>query len=238
MYQIRYNHIINIFGACMEPERYALVVEHMSLGSLYDVLKQQKIQLTGPNRWSIANQMTKGINYLHMLPKPIIHRDIKSLNILMTETGQEFLVKVADFGLAKIRHETSHQSSQGLSIGTLPWKAPELLKMGKHTEASDVYALGMVFWELATGREPYEDADESMISAFVLRKDRLDIPTNIPSSFVELISSAWAHEPQQRPTCQQLLRLIKENSSEPDAPKRPQVRKCDVHVVSLAAHIN
>ncbi|CAF4628027.1 unnamed protein product, partial [Rotaria sp. Silwood2] len=222
MYRIHYDHILGIFGACMEPEKYALIVEYMSLGSLHDVLKNKTLQLTWPDRWLIAGQMTKGINYLHTLPKPIIHRDIKSLNILMTNSLNGFLVKVADFGLAKIRHETSRQSSHNPSVGTLPWKAPELLKMGKHTEASDVYALGVVLWELGTGYEPYEEADDSTISAFVLRGDRLDIPTNIPSSFAELVSKAWAHEPQKRPSCQQLLSLMRQVSFELDVTKKSE----------------
>ncbi|CAF3970321.1 unnamed protein product [Rotaria sp. Silwood1] len=196
----------------------------MSLGSLYDVLKWQTLQFTWSDRLSIASQMTKGINYLHKLPKPIIHRDIKSLNILLTENGRGFVAKIADFGLAKIRHETSRQSSHNPVLGTLPWKAPELLKMEKHTEASDVYALGVVLWELGTGCEPYEEADDSTISAFVLRGDRLNIPANIPSSFAELISGAWAHEPQKRSTCQQLLSLMKDMSFELDVIETPKVR--------------
>ncbi|CAF1677351.1 unnamed protein product [Rotaria magnacalcarata] len=220
----RYEHILNIFGACMEPGKYALIVEYMSLGSLYDVLQRKKPQLIWSDRLSIANQMIKGVNYLHKLPNPIIHRDIKSSNILMTEKGKDFLVKVADFGLAKIRHETSRKSRHGPSVGTIPWKAPELLNMGKHTEASDIYALGVVLWELATGSEPYEEADDSMISAFVLRGERLDIPGGIPSRFRELISRAWVHEPQRRPTCQELLNSMKDVFCETDVNKKPSLR--------------
>ncbi|CAF0785765.1 unnamed protein product [Adineta steineri] len=209
MYRIRYDHILNIFGACMEPENYALIVEYMSLGSLYDVLRQKQFHLTWSDRWSIALQMTKGINHLHTHSKPIIHRDIKSLNVLMRRGDKGFLVKIADFGLAKIRYEISRQSSHNSSVGTLPWKAPELLKMAKHTEASDVYALGIVLWELATECEPYEDSDESTISAFVLRGDRLNIPATIPTLFAELITRSWAHEPSKRLTCQQLLVSMK-----------------------------
>ncbi|CAF3699535.1 unnamed protein product [Adineta steineri] len=209
MYRIRYDHILNIFGACMEPENYALIVEYMSLGSLYDVLRQKQVHLTWSDRWSIALQMTKGINHLHTHSKPIIHRDIKSLNVLMGRGDKDFLVKIADFGLAKIRYEISRQSSHNSSVGTLPWKAPELLKMAKHTEASDVYALGIVLWELATECEPYEDSDESTISAFVLRGDRLNIPATIPNLFAELITRSWAHEPSKRLSCQQLLVSMK-----------------------------
>ena len=231
MHKIRYNHILNIFGACIEPGKYALVVEYMSLGSLFDVLKDKKLQLAWPNRCSVAIQMTRGINYLHQLANPIIHRDIKSLNILMTKWDKSFLVKVADFGLAKIRRETSRQSSHNSSVGTLPWKAPELLDMGRHTEASDVYALGVVLWELATECEPYEEADDATISAFVLRGARLPIPENIPNSFTNLISRAWMHEPEKRPTCRQLLSLMNEVLAELDAPESSQVRNCFLTVL-------
>ncbi|CAF0886905.1 unnamed protein product [Adineta steineri] len=224
MYRIRYDHVLNIFGACMEPDKYALIVEYMSLGSLYDVLRRQTIQFSWSDRCSIATQMVKGVNYLHKLPKSIIHRDIKSLNILMTEHGKDFLVKVADFGLAKIRHETSHQSPYVPSVGTLSWKAPELLKLGgKHTEASDVYAMGIVLWELATGCEPYADTDVSMISDCVRQGQRMDIPSNVPSSFAKLISKAWAQEPQKRPSCLELLNAIKETTTELDINSEPTV---------------
>ncbi|CAF2056667.1 unnamed protein product, partial [Rotaria magnacalcarata] len=67
--------------------------------------------------------------------------------------------------------------------------------------------------------EPYEEADDSTISAFVMRGARLAIPTNIPRQFADLISSAWAHEPQKRPNCQQILNLIKAIWSEIDENK-------------------
>ncbi|CAF1023993.1 unnamed protein product [Adineta steineri] len=222
MYRIRYDHVLNIFGACMEPDKYALIVEYMSLGSLYDVLRQQTLQFSWSDRCSIATQMVKGVNYLHKLPKSIIHRDIKSLNILMTEHGKDFLVKIADFGLAKIRHETLCQSSYVPPVGSLHWKAPELFKLGgKHTEASDVYAMGVVLWELATGCEPYTDTDVSMISVCVLQGQRMDIPSNVPGSFAKLIAKAWAHEQQKRPTCQELLNSIKEITMELDINNKP-----------------
>ena len=225
MHRIRYEHVLSMFGACIEPDNYALVVEYMSLGSLYDVLSDKKIEFTWPNRWSIALQMTKGVNYLHTLPDRIIHRDIKSPNILMSEGVKGFLVKIGDFGLAKIRHETSRQSRDGSAVGTIPWKAPELLKItGKHTTESDVYALGIVFWELATGSEPYEGADDPTISTLVRLGDRMEIPVDVPQSFGKVIIDAWAQEPAQRPTCQQLIYLLKNQSADSSTLEAIQVR--------------
>ena len=193
MHRIHYEHVLSMFGACIEPGNYALVVEYMSLGSLYDVLSDKKVEFTWSDRWSVALQMTKGVNYLHTLPETerIIHRDIKSPNILMSEGMRGFLVKIGDFGLAKIRHETSRQSKDGSAVGTIPWKAPELLKItGKHTTESDVYALGIVFWELATGSEPYEEQDNPTISTLVRLGERMEIPTDVPQAFAKVITDA------------------------------------------------
>ena len=209
MHQIRYEHVLNMFGACIEPDKYALVVEYMTYGCLFDILKRKTMVLSWPDRWVTALQMTKGINYLHTLPQPIIHRDVKSHNVLLTESARGFLVKIGDFGLARIRRETSLQSRDGPVVGTLPWKAPELLRMGRQTEASDVYALSIVYWELATGSEPYEDADEPTIRSFVTAGERLPVPDDIPQEFAKLITAAWKQEPHQRPTCQQLLEVLK-----------------------------
>ena len=225
MNRIRYEHVLNMYGACIEPDYYALVVEYMSLGSLYDVLNGREIQLTWSDRWSIALQMTKGVHYLHTPPERIIHRDIKSPNILMTRSAQGFLVKIGDFGLAKIRHETSRQSTPAAAVGTVPWTAPEILEMkGNHTEASDVYALGIVFWELATGCDPYEGVQDTVISVFVIRGDRLTIPEDVPQSFAKIITDAWAQEPAKRPTSQQLVYHLKEECSVSTTPETVPVR--------------
>lgn len=210
MSRIRFDHVLNIFGACIEPNYYALVVEYMSLGSLFNVLRKKEPHLLWNDRWSIALQMAKSVNYLHAMS--ILHRDIKSLNFLMDKAVDGYLVKISDFGLAKIRQETSRQSVQESSlpigVGTLQWKAPEILKFGKPSKASDIYSLGIVFWEVATGCIPYEDLDEDTISQGVKAGERLKIPTDIPSDFVSIIVKSWDQEPRERPTAQELIQDI------------------------------
>jgi serine/threonine protein kinase len=210
MYKIRYDHVLGIFGACIEPNYYALVVEYMSLGSLFDVLHKKEHALSWANRWSIALQMTKGINYLHTMS--IIHRDIKSLNFLMESASNGYLVKISDFGLVKIRQETSKRTAesdrQQVSAGTLQWKAPELLKFGKPSKASDIYSLGVVFWELATRCVPYDELDEATIREGVKAGERLEIPNDVPSHYTSIISNAWSQEPSKRSTAQELIEKI------------------------------
>ncbi|CAF1201011.1 unnamed protein product [Rotaria sp. Silwood1] len=108
MYKIRYKHVVIVFGACIESIFNAIIMEYMLLGSLYDVLHKQNdnITLTWLDRYSLSWQMAK---YLHNLNPCIIHRDIKSMNFLMKLNGcqqHRFLLKVCDFGLADIRHES------------------------------------------------------------------------------------------------------------------------------------
>lgn len=210
MCKIRFDHVLNIFGACIEPNYYALIVEYMSLGSLFNVLQKKEPRLSWVDRWSIALQMTKSVNYLHSIS--ILHRDIKSLNFLMEKAVDGYLVKISDFGLAKIRQETSRQTTdsdrQRVAAGTLQWKAPELLKFGKPSKASDVYSLGIVFWELATECVPYEELDEATISQGVKTGERLKIPDDVPRDYTLIISSAWNQEPDERPTTEQLIQQI------------------------------
>lgn len=210
MYKIRYDHVLSIFGACIEPNYYALIVEYMSLGSLFDVLHKKEHVLSWTDRWSIAFQMTKSVNYLHAMS--IIHRDIKSFNFLMDITSNGYIVKISDFGLAKIRQETSRQTTecdkQQVPAGTLQWKAPELLKLSKPSKASDIYSLGVVFWELATGCVPYDELDEATISQGVKAGERLEIPGDIPSHYKSIISHAWSQDPSKRPTSQELIEQI------------------------------
>jgi tRNA A-37 threonylcarbamoyl transferase component Bud32 len=214
MYKIRYDYVLGVFGACIEPNYHALIVEYMSLGSLYNVLHEKKRVFSWADRWSIALQMTKGVNYLHTMS--IIHRDIKSLNFLMDNAVGGYLVKISDFGLAKIRQETSRQTTEGVEQqvigGTLQWKAPELLKFGIPSNANDVYSLGVVFWELATGCVPYGESDEATICQSVKAGERLEISNDVPPTFASIISNAYSQEPSKRSTSQQLIQEIMTNS--------------------------
>ncbi|CAF2974509.1 unnamed protein product [Rotaria sp. Silwood2] len=214
MHCIRFDHVLNVFGACWEPNFHALVVEYMALGSVYDILQNDDIQLSWFDRWSIINQMTKGINHLHQLePIPIIHRDIKSLNFLMNwgqqNDSNRFIVKVGDFGLAKFRSETASQSMNDSVVGTLPWMAPELFDSEKkHTKASDVYALGVCFWEVATRCIPYRGMNLPSALLRVHLGQRLEVPSGVPEDFEAVIQTSWAHDPKERPTCRSLLEKI------------------------------
>ncbi|CAF3307641.1 unnamed protein product [Rotaria socialis] len=219
MYRIRYENILSVFGACVEPNLYAIVVEYMPLGSLYDVLhkKREQISLDWLDRYSIAWQMTKSINYLHNLNPMILHRDIKSMNFLLKYNGpsnQKYLVKVCDFGLAEIRRETLLQSAafpNSQLVGSFYWKAPELFTpRSRYTKQSDIYSLGVVFWELATARIPWDEYEDATIVLVQLKTgERPTIPSDVPELYKSEIQDAWHQNPQKRPSCFQLMERLR-----------------------------
>ncbi|CAF4277870.1 unnamed protein product [Rotaria sp. Silwood2] len=209
MQSVHYPHIVSFYGACVERGKYALVIEYMSLGSLYKILHKDRLSLDWSARLSIALQTAKSINYLHKLQQPILHRDIKSSNILLENSHEGYIVKVCDFGLARTQNEITRQTQliDGLTC-TLQWTAPEILRLEKYTKKSDVYSLGIVYWEIAANEIPYDGHDNAVIREFVLAGERLEMPKTTPSSFSALINECWANDPNDRPECSYLIEMI------------------------------
>ncbi|CAF2986386.1 unnamed protein product, partial [Rotaria sp. Silwood2] len=129
----------------------------------------------------------------------------------MDRAYQGYTVKVCDFGLARTRNETTRQTKSNHALAyTLPWTAPEILRLEDYLDKSDIYSLGVVFWELTSRKIPYYDRQDDIIRAFVLAGDRLKIPESIPSTFRELIKKCWAQNPIDRPNSSDLIEIIQE----------------------------
>lgn len=158
MWQCQSPHIVSLHGVCTEAGHYAMVMEYLPRGSLYHVLHDPKQDIPEQTRWQIAIDMANGLAYLHA--QNILHRDLKSFNILL---DNDYHAKISDFGLAKLKLETRNTSTGRLSnrSGTVSWRAPELFKRNSTaTQASDIYSLGMVLWELLTRELPFKDASD------------------------------------------------------------------------------
>jgi serine/threonine protein kinase len=195
-------HIVKLIKICLETP-YSLVMELMPQGSLYDVLRNGQ-DLPWPTRYQIAADSAQGLSDLH--ERKILHRDLKSLNILL-RNGR---AKLADFGLAKVKHETGSQSSV-TAKGTVLWMAPELFDdEPKVTTASDIYSFGMVLWELVTRQLPYTKAPNPMVAARWIEKGKKEeIPGDCPSELKRIIESCWETTPAKRPTAIGVLTDLK-----------------------------
>ena len=202
-----------------------LVMELMANGSLYSIIHNDVLPLDIELVASILSDAAKGLRYLHEAKPPVIHGDLKAMNILVDDrlTG-----KLADFGLSFL------QGNVELQGGSLLWMAPELLySEDPGTEASDVYALGVTMYEMFFGLEPYEDlveggiSEEDFIAAVVEDDLRPAIPPRtakgtmgrleleVPAEFVDLMAECWHKNPLRRPSIKEIeervLGAIKDN---------------------------
>ncbi|KAL8141255.1 hypothetical protein V2J09_007276 [Rumex salicifolius] len=149
-----HKNIISLFGFCFEDNKLLLVYDLLPRGSLEENLYESKKDPStfGWNeRYKVAVGVAKALNYLHKCNgQPVIHRDVKSSNILLSDN---FEPQLSDFGLAK-RASTSNQKAFCDIAGTFGYLAPEYFMFGKVTDKIDVYAYGVVLLELLSGRKP------------------------------------------------------------------------------------
>jgi hypothetical protein len=215
MARLRSDYIVTLKGVTLTP--YALVMEYMRGGSLFQLLHSHA-PLQWPIRHRLASDIAKGLAFLHRHQPLILHRDLKSHNVLLNEYQR---AKLADFGLAKVRVESSrsqyYAQSSSKSVGTIPWMAPESLDIEPiYSEKSDIYAYGMVLWEIATRKMPYENvANSNIIINAVLAGRRPQMPEEtvnpadpLPTSYKELIRVCWFQAPEKRPTAKEAIETL------------------------------
>ncbi|XP_076948335.1 receptor protein-tyrosine kinase CEPR1-like [Bidens hawaiensis] len=151
---IRHKNIVKLYCYFSGFDCNLLVYEYMPNGNLWDALHRGKCLLDWPTRHRIALGVAQGLAYLHHdLMPPIIHRDIKSTNILL---DRDFEPKVADFGIAKVLRARGKDSTTTIVAGSYGYIAPEYAYSCKATTKCDVYSFGVVLMELITGKKPVE----------------------------------------------------------------------------------
>jgi serine/threonine protein kinase len=188
-------YIVRLWGLCLENQKYAMVMELMPKGSLYDLLHNGQ-PLPWSIRYRIAQDIAYGLGLLHA--NRILHRDLKSLNVLLDDMLR---ARLTDFGLAKVKSQSSSTSGSTGSAGTVAWMAPELFDGESCTEKSDLYSYGMTAWELTSREVPFAHvASPQIIPHLVAGKGkRLEIPADCTQTFAGLIQTCWAQDPNQRP---------------------------------------
>eukprot|EP01036_Dinobryon_divergens_P032656 gene32656-42296_t len=188
MSKVKHSNIVGFVGACMTPPNLCFVMELCEC-SLYKLLHVERYRFSMRDNIQMAIDVASAMEYLHSLSPPIIHRDLKSLNILKAFNGS---LKICDFGLVKNKNTTA---------GTPAYMAPELLENRSYNKSVDVYAFGILLWELLSGSIPFQHLSIADIRQRVLSEDRP--PTNYAYTTgrnLRLINSCWSHDAKSRPT--------------------------------------
>ncbi|KAH0855688.1 hypothetical protein HID58_003953 [Brassica napus] len=208
--RLRHPNVLLFMGAVTSPPRLCIVSEFLPRGSLFRLLQRNASKLDWRRRIHMALDIARGMNYLHHCSPPIVHRDLKSSNLLV---DKNWTVKVADFGLSRIKHETYLTTKSGK--GTPQWMAPEVLRNEsadeKYILVSDIYSFGVVLWELATEKIPWETLNAmQVIGAVGFMNQRLEIPKDIDPLWIALMESCWHSDTKLRPTFQELMDKLRE----------------------------
>ncbi|XP_065615916.1 serine/threonine-protein kinase CTR1 [Quercus suber] len=208
MKRLHHPNIVLFMGAVTQPPNFSIVTEYLSRGSLYNLLRMPatRVILDERRRLNMAYDVAKGMNYLHQLKPPIVHRDLKSPNLLVDAS---YTVKVCDFGLSRLKANTFLSSKT--AAGTPEWMAPEVLRNEPSNEKSDVYSFGVILWELVTLQQPWRNLNPPQVVAAVgFKGERLDIPNTVNHEVAALIEACWASEPWKRPSFSYIMKLLQQ----------------------------
>uniref|UniRef100_A0A6B2L155 Non-specific protein-tyrosine kinase n=1 Tax=Arcella intermedia TaxID=1963864 RepID=A0A6B2L155_9EUKA len=202
-------NILLFMGACLEHNHYYLVTELAPRGSLDGYLHRKedepaKEKLNFLRKMSISHEVAQGMNWLHK--QNLLHLDLKPANLLLME---DWTVKIADFGLSRL--QPKNDQDIGTVGGTLLYMAPESFNIKPLiTVKCDVYAYGIILWEILTERYPY---DQKYKSLYLLQKavkdasERPEITEAIPRSLADLMQMCWHPNPDKRLTFAEILQL-------------------------------
>jgi len=192
---LNHEHIVKFLAGSAKAPNFCIITEFIYPGNLQVVLKKQsEYKLDWDERVQMALDVARGVDYLHTFKSPIIHRDLKSSNLLVT---QDMRVKVGDFGASR------HIIPSGLMscCGTPVYMAPEVLRGEKYDEQADIYSFGIVMWEIMTRSVPFEGIIPVVAGMKIAYENaRPAIPHTVQSpEYLALMRACWDPKSEERP---------------------------------------
>ena len=228
MANFEHENIVELIGICLDNDPNFLILELMEGGDLLTYLRncrpssaRQCSALSLGDLVEMCLDVTRGCAYLESIH--FVHRDLAARNCLITlgpddESGRQMSsprrrVKIGDFGLSRDIYKTDYYRVGGEVDKLLPvkWMSPESLSDGIFTSQSDVWAFGVLLWEIWTlGQQPYSAKTNHEVMVYVKEGNTLDRPSMCPISLHSLMARCWAFDPERRPKFSDCLTQIQE----------------------------
>ncbi|KAK9845513.1 hypothetical protein WJX81_008391 [Elliptochloris bilobata] len=227
---IRHPNVVLFMGVCLDPP--CMVTEWCARGSLFDVLQKASKnpslapQLDWPRRLNIALDAAKGVLALHSHKPPILHRDLKSPNLLI---DKHWRCKIADFNLSRIMDSPVVSS---IAANNPRWLAPEVILHQRYSKAADVFSFAVVLWELAVWQLPWEDLGPFQIMCAISEKgERPEVPSEAPGAlpggtfpgflaYCALMRRCWGEDPAARPSFEAIIAELRSLLADSSAHQR------------------
>ncbi|KAL0429538.1 UNVERIFIED_CONTAM: putative serine/threonine-protein kinase SIS8 [Sesamum radiatum] len=215
MKRVRHPNVVLFMGAITRPPNLSIVTEFLPRGSLYRLIHRPNNQLDERRRLRMALDAARGMNYLHNCTPVIVHRDLKSPNLLV---DKNWVVKVCDFGLSRMKHSTflSSRSTAGTEKDKLCFFASYLQCMFKSERSVVVCELktliilrchtvgALHFTATLGGMNPMQ-----VVGAVGFQHRRLDIPEDMDPVVADIIRKCWQTDPNLRPSFAEIMAALK-----------------------------
>ncbi|MEO6115435.1 MAG: Stk1 family PASTA domain-containing Ser/Thr kinase [Pseudolysinimonas sp.] len=192
--RLAHPNVVNVFDQGQDADSAYLVMEYLPGITLRDLL-QEYGSLTSQQTIDISEAVLSGLAAAHKAG--IVHRDLKPENVLLADDGR---IKIGDFGLA--RAASANTATGAALLGTIAYLSPELVTRGVADTRSDIYAVGIMMYEMLTGEQPFK-GEQPMQIAYQHANDTVPLPSaknpKVPAELDELVEWATAKDPEQRP---------------------------------------
>mmetsp|Transcript_127973 Transcript_127973/g.368717 ORF Transcript_127973/g.368717 Transcript_127973/m.368717 type:complete len:287 (-) Transcript_127973:49-909(-) len=207
--RVKHKHLLGFVGIMENAGKIQVITDFCHGGDVFDLVHNSGLQLAWPQRMVISLDVANAMQYLHSYDPPIIHRDLKSLNLLLVSPvvsqSDEPFVKVADLGQARMVESVINMT---VNAGTYHWMAPEVFCEEHYDSKVDVYSFSMVLYELICQAIPFGNLKPQMVGVAVIQGERPDlsvVPDDCPPFLREMMTSSWSAAPEDRPDFQSIL---------------------------------
>ncbi|KAK8780923.1 hypothetical protein V5799_017734 [Amblyomma americanum] len=196
-------NVLQLIGLTVDKKAGLMVITpYMRHGDLHTYLRDERKDLKLPDLLIFSVHVAKGMKYL--TEKKLVHRDLAARNCMLSE---DLVVRVADFGLSRAMYEKEYYTDRNPKTQLpIKWLAPESLAKSIYNHKTDVWAYGVLLWELMTkGAPPYPQVDNWDILRYLDQGLRMPKPEICPNELYEVMRQCWHHDPAQRPTFAELV---------------------------------
>ena len=217
---IRHPRVVRFIGCSYDDEsKQGMIVMELMQQNLRSLIDGKKRENDQPFDFSVAAdimyKIAEAMAYIH--DQGVLHRDLKCSNVLVNKGGdgkEEYVVKIADFGLARLQGKNNMPYFMTAEVGATLWRAPEVFKnpsgyWHKYSFPADVWSYGMTCYEILTGDVPFEGVACAQIHQKVLSGLRPELPASCPGILKSLLTKCWSLMPSERPTFSSIHKTLK-----------------------------